>query len=185
MRTAFDRIRAAQVVGPESGSTIEVSYQEQVVDGLAAADLEWQHLSNETTARVRALMWATSGGEATLLKAECVFRTNDVRGRRLCNAAVASFEPSAPTSERAALHPLPKGSTPTPQTATGRLELAHPILGDADEKPAVLFQNQGTGRGALLSSFGHWLLVIGAALLLSACCLAMRRRTRHSEGGLR
>ncbi|HTE50537.1 MAG TPA: hypothetical protein VK698_06700 [Kofleriaceae bacterium] len=198
IRGAFDRLRAGRAVSsPEASSTEEIRYAERVDAGIAVADLEWRHVSNETLSLVRAFAWLSADGKPRLAAAECVVSTTDGKPppavEKTCRDALGSVSIAGPAAGRAALTALPPGraegggerlavgesgaaaAAGEPPGTAGRSSpqaTVGPVSPGANGR--VLYR--GPGSSSEEGSSSRWLITLGALLVVVALYLVVRAR---------
>jgi hypothetical protein len=210
VRGAFDRLRERRLASsPQARSTEELRYDERVGDGVAIAELEWRHLSNETLSVVRAFAWLTPAGAPRLAVAECVLGTGGgqvpATVDAACRGALGSVAIAVAPSERGALASLGQAREPIEAerdalepgaVAPGPAALASgaaldpaavdragraspPTMGPAPGEPGRVLYR---GPAPEPDSSRRWLVMIGAGVVIAAFYLTIRtRRSRPSD----
>jgi hypothetical protein len=187
-RSSLDHMREGRLVAsPQARSTEELRYQERVTGGVAAVDLAWRHMSNETLNLVRGLVWVTADGKPRLATAECVVSTTGGEAppavEAACRAALASLALAAPAAQRVALADLP----PTQLRAGGeRLAVGGeqpgqtpPSIGPAQPGAGDRILYRGPSPEPEERSTGLWIVLCGGALVLIALLVNQRSRSRR------
>lgn len=203
VRGAFDRLRERRLASsPEARSTEELRYEERVADGVAIAELEWRHLSNETLSAARAFAWLTTAGAPRLAVAECVLST---RGGQVpaevdaaCRAALGSVAIAVAPAERGSVAALGQARVPVeaerdsidpgvlapgaaldPAAVDRAGRASPPTLGPAPGEPGRVLYRGPTPEP---DTSRRWLVMIGAAIVIAAFYLTIRtRRSQPSD----
>jgi hypothetical protein len=175
-RSALDHMREGRLVAsPPARSTDELRYQERVTGGVAAVDLAWRHMSNETLNLVRGLVWVTADGKPRLATAECVVSTTG-------GAALASLALAAPAAQRVALAALPPtqlGAGGERVAVGGEQPGQTPSIGPAQPGAGDRILYRGPTPEPEERSTGLWIVLFGGALVLIALLVNQRSRSRR------
>jgi hypothetical protein len=193
-RALLDRMRATPAdAALDPGDTRLVSWNEAVTQGVAEAELTWQHLANQTTTLSRALVYATADARPGMIRADCVIAAviaaNDSAApsepRAACERALASLTLTVPAARLASLDALPPASPEAPAPAA-----ASPASGAPGNKPAgsippaPSLRAPGPGSDTVMiippadseKRSPPWLYLIGGALLAAGLYFTLRSR---------
>jgi hypothetical protein len=192
-RALLDHMRATPAdAALDPGDTRLVSWNEAVVQGMAEAELTWQHLANQTTTLSRALVFATADGRPGMVRADCVIAAiidDTSRGGNgamaACEQALASLGITVPAARLASLDALPPARPDAPAApATGAPASAPAGKPSGNTPAAPSLRAPGPGSDTVMiippsdagKSSPPWLFLLGGAVLVAGLYFTLRSR---------
>lgn len=186
-RAMLDQVRAApEDAGLQPGDTALVSWDEQMVDGMADARMEWTHVRNQTSTLSRAVVFQVASGHLHQVRADCMLAGEAGEtphpARDTCRHVLDSLAIVPPAAERRLLAVLPdaearaSAGSPGDTAASGKTGAKHtPAIREPAIGPGGVLvmepSNERRGRSH------QWMYVLGGALLLLAIYLTTRNRS--------